>query len=362
MVTEKSDAAIEDIQKKVDKLTKELAGLREELKTLGSVSEIGEKAVSELGEKLGELSSGFNVVPEMDKKLDVLETEIGKLQTQVLPISKIDELISTVTDSVDKTLGKKVDDLAKSITGTDSSKKSDELAKSVTKIGSDVKELKDSKEFEVIIKKIDDLLVSASDIEVIAKKLDDLQGYVAGLSGIEDKVEDLSNKFEETNEIVGIIVRQLDDIERKYNQASEKVTEASELIEKFIEEGGVAPAKDEKPVKKSKDAPEKKTPKVKDPTKASLPSTIDSLMTGLLDLVVPQTEATDMAEALEDVRDQLTTQIEGHTPVLFQFGKRARELKSYPPTATLNENDIASLSREIKSWTSKLKETAKSGK
>jgi hypothetical protein len=85
-------------------------------------------------------------------------------------------------------------------------------------------------------------------------------------------------------------------------------------------------------------------------------------MDGLLDLVVPQTEATEMAKALEDVRDQLTTQIEGHTPVLFQFGKRARDFKSYPPTATLNENDIASLSREIKSWTGKLKETVKSGK
>ena len=77
-------------------------------------------------------------------------------------------------------------------------------------------------------------------------------------------------------------------------------------------------------------------------------------------LVIPQTEATEMAEALEEVRDELTTMIKGHTPVLFQFGKRARELKSYPPTATLNENDIASLSREIKSWKSKLKEMTNS--
>jgi len=359
MVTEKSDAAIVDIQKKVDKLTEELAGLRKELKALETVSEIGE-TVSELGEKIGELSSGFNVVPEMGEKIDGFGTELEKLQTQVLPISKIDELISTVTDSVEKSLGKKVDGLAKSLTGTDNAKKFDELTKSVTNIGSDVKEIKESKEYEVVIKKVDDILVSISDIEVIAKKLDDLQGYVAGLSGIEDKVQDLSSKFEETNEIVGIIVRQLDDIERKYNQATEKVVEASELIESLITEGGAAPATVEKTTKKPKDKTEKKTPKVKDPTKASLPSTIDSLMSGLLDLVVPQTEATDMAEALEDVRDQLTSQIEGHTPVLFQFGKRARELKSYPPTATLNENDIASLSREINSWTSKLKETTKS--
>jgi chromosome segregation ATPase len=311
MAAEKSDAGIKDIQKKVDKLT---------------------------------------------EKLDSLGSELEEVKTQVLPISKVEELLSTITDSLDKSLGKKIDSLAKS---TDMTKKVDDLSKSVTTIGSDVKELKESKEFEVIIKKIDDILVSAADIDVIAKKLDDLQGYIAGLSGIEDKVQDLSNQFEETNEIVGIIVRQLDDIERKYNQASERVTEVADQIAAFAEKGIPASAKEEKPSKKPKEKPEKKTPKVKDPTKASLPSTIDSLMEGLLDLVVPQTEASDMAEALEDVRDQLTTQIEGHTPVLFQFGKRARELKSYPPTATLNENDIATLNRELKSWTSKLKETTK---
>jgi chromosome segregation ATPase len=333
MATEKSDAAILDIQKKVDKLTEELTGIRKELK-------------------------GFENVSEIDKKLDDLGEELEKVQTQVLPVSKIDELISTVTESVEKSLGKKVDDIAKSVTGTDTKK----LTKSVSSIEADVKEIKDSKEHEVIIKKVDDLLVSIADTEVLAKKLDDLQGYIAGLSGIEEKIQDLSTRFEETNEIVGIIVRQLDDIERKYNQASEKVAEASEQIAKFIQEGGAAPAKPETPAKKPKDKPEKKTPKVKDPTEVSIPSTIDSLMTGLLDLVVPQTEASDMAEALEDVRDQLTSQIEEHTPVIFQFGKRARELKSYPPTATLNENDIASLSRDIKSWTSKLKETTKSSK
>lgn len=289
MAAEKSDAAIEDIQKKVDKLSEELAGLRE-------------------------------------------------------------------------VVGKKVDDFAKSVKGLDTTKKIDAITKSVSSIGSDVKEIKDSKESEVIIKKVDDILVSIADVDVLAKKLDDLQGYIAGLSGIEEKVQDLSSQFGETNEIVGIIVRQLDDIERKYNLATDKVIEAVELISKFIEEGGASAVKPEKPAKKPIETTEKKTPEVKEPTEARFPSTIDSLMAGLLDLVVPQTEAADMAKALEDVRDQLTTQIEGHTPVLFQFGKRAREFKSYPPTATLNENDIASLSRDIKSWTSKLKETTKSGK
>ena len=66
-----------------------------------------------------------------------------------------------------------------------------------------------------------------------------------------------------------------------------------------------------------------------------------------------------MARALEETRDRLTDLIKEHTPVIFQFGKMARELKSYPPTATLNENDIARLNKEIRSWTAKLKEVAK---
>ena len=324
MAAEKSTAAIEELQKKVDKLSEELAKLREELKAI-------------------------NIVTDVSDKIDALNSELKEIQTE----------ISSANTNIEKVVGKKVDDLAKSIKGLDTTKKIDEIAKSVSGIGEDVKEMKDSKESEVIIKKIDDLLVSMADIDVLVKKLDDLQGYIAGLSGIEEKVQDLASQFGETNEIVGIIVRQLDDVERKYNLGNDKVTEAVELLSKFIEEGGALAEKSEKKPKVTKD---KKTPKVKDPTKASLPSTIDSLMARLLDLVVPQTEATDMAEALEDVRDQLTMQIEGHTPVLFQFGKRAREFKSYPPTATLNENDIAILSREIKSWTSKLKETAKSGK
>jgi len=83
-------------------------------------------------------------------------------------------------------------------------------------------------------------------------------------------------------------------------------------------------------------------------------------MSKLLEHVNPQTEAKVMSEILEEVRDELTPMITVHTPVLFQFGKKARELKSYPPTATLNENDIASLNKDIKAWTSKLKEIAKS--
>ena len=227
-----------------------------------------------------------------------------------------------------------------------------------------MKEVKDSKESTVIIKKIDDILVSLADSDVVPKKLDDLQSYIAEFSGIEEKVQDLSSQFEETKEIVGIIVRQLDDIERKYNVAIDKVTEAVETLTEFVKSESAASSDSNKPTKKPKETKEKETkaekPEVKAPDMAKLPSTIDNLMDNLMTLVIPQTEATEMAEALEEVRDELTTMIKGHTPVLFQFGKRARELKSYPPTATLNENDIASLSREIKSWKSKLKEVASS--
>ncbi|MGY5859913.1 MAG: hypothetical protein RTU63_11140 [Candidatus Thorarchaeota archaeon] len=296
MAAKDDNPAFKEISEKVDSLTKELADLRKELE---------------------------NQIKKFDKKLDGL---------------------STSKDSEAAT------------------KKMDELAAALKGFEGDIQAIKDAKETEVIIKKIDDILLSMSDSEVLGKKLDDLQGYVAGLSGIEEKVEDLSTQFTETNEIVGIIVRQLDDIERKYNLSIDKISETAELVAKIAESGvAVASApKDtgKKPPKttETKETPEKKTPPV---SKAKLPSTIDAIMSKLLDLVNPQTEATSMAQSLEEARDELTPMITVHTPVLFQFGKKARELKSYPPTATLNENDIASLNKEIKSWASKLKEIAK---
>jgi len=240
-------------------------------------------------------------------------------------------------------------------------KKVDGLTSSANEISKTMQGIHESKEYEVIIKKIDDILIGMSEPEVIMKKLDDLQGYVAGLSGIEEKVEDLSRAFQETQEIVGIIVRQLDDIERKYNLSVDKIAETADTVARIAEGASAASAKaTERKIPKSDEEaaplPEKRVPV----SKASLPSTIDALMDRLLNLVNPQTEATKMGAALEEVRDELTSMLQGHTPVLFQFGKKARELKSYPPTATLNENDIASLNKDIKSWTSKLKESAKS--
>ncbi|MGV9103851.1 MAG: hypothetical protein ACOC3C_07030, partial [Candidatus Thorarchaeota archaeon] len=88
--------------------------------------------------------------------------------------------------------------------------------------------------------------------------------------------------------------------------------------------------------------------------KNDMPEDLDSLMQYLLDMVDADVEANEMAAAIESVRDQLTTIIDTHTPVLFKLGKRANELKSYPPTATLNENDIARLNSEIREWREKL--------
>ena len=302
MAAKDNDAVIEDLVEKVDNLAEELASIKEELSALCTLSE--------------------------------LKGTIEELKSSSEDATKKIERISTT-----------VDDMAGSMKG-----------------------IADTTETDVIIKKIDDILLSLTESDVVANKLDDLQGYVAGLSTIEEKVLDLSNQFDETNEIVGIIVRQLDDIERKYNQSIDKISDTADMVTKILESASLTGStSDRKPTGKKttrgadEEEEEEEAPKEK-PTvsKANLPSTIEALMNRLLELVNPQTEATEMAEALEDVRDELTTMIKGSTPVLFQFGKRARELKSYPPTATLNENDIATLNKEIKSWASKLKEIAKS--
>jgi len=313
MAAKDDNQAIKEINEKVEEFSKSLEGIRKELEILSSISDI-------------------------DEKTDAI-------------VSSVNEIIK---------FEKKLDNLATSKESEANTKKVDELTKTLKGVESEIQSIKDSKETEVIIKKIDDILLAMPETDVLGKKLDDLQGYIAGLSGIEEKVEDLTSQFTETKEIVGIIVRQLDDIERKYNLSIEKLSETAELVEKLATEsssGGDSSKETDKKQSKSKDEPEKKKALV---AKANLPSTIDALMSKLLDLVNPQTEAKAMAESLEEVRDELTPMITVHTPVLFLFGKKARELKSYPPTATLNENDIASLNKEIKSWASKLKEIAKS--
>ena len=318
------NADIGELLEKVDTLTKELANLHKDLATLSSV-------------------------PDIIEKVEAIGSEIEEVKSTTEPIAKMDNLESSL------------DEIKKAIDELKESKDPKKLTEKVDGLVDSVREINESRETEVIIKKLDDILIQLPETEVLSKKLDDLQGYIAGLSSIEEKVEDLSNSFQETQEIVGIIVRQLDDIERKYNLSVDKINETAELVSKIAEVGLSPQAQtlDKKAAKNTESEsipePEKKAPI----SKASLPSTIDSLMDRLLDLVNPQTEATEMAESLEEVRDELTSMIQGHTPVLFQFGKKARELKSYPPTATLNENDIASLNKDIKAWKSKLKEIAK---
>jgi hypothetical protein len=316
MAAKDDNQAIKDITEIVDTLSKELGAIRKDLEILGSISDIA-------------------------KKTDAIVTSVNEI----------------------KKFEKKIDGLATSKESEATTKKMDEFVTTLKGFEDDIKTVKESKETEVIIKKIDDILISMTETDTISKKLDDLQGYVAGLSGIEEKVEDLTTQFTETKEIVGIIVRQLDDIERKYNQSIEKLAETAELVEKIAAEGSKEEDSQKGTTKKpakTKEEPESEEEEKPTVSKAKLPSTIDAIMSKLLDLVNPQTEATLMAHSLEDARDELTPMITVHTPVLFQFGKKARELKSYPPTATLNENDIASLNKEIKSWASKLKEIAKS--
>ncbi len=306
-----------------------------------------------------------------------------------MPGDKTDAVLESLEKKIDK-IGDELTSVKKELADLSSVKGIDKKAgatieKKLEEMASDIVEVKDSKEMEVLFKKVDDVLVGLSDLasemsssgaaedvgkkmeemlssfdgDIISTKIDDLQQYVAGLSGLEETVQDVSGSLTETKEIVGIIVRQLDDIERKYNQAIERIEEAMETLASLPASAPDAPA--EKPAKKTpkKTVKEKAEEEKEAPPKKVTKSTIDDIMKSLLKEVTPQTEAREMARVLEETRDKLTTIISGHTPVLFQFGKKARELKSYPPTATLNENDIANLNTEIRSWASKLKEMAK---
>ncbi|MFX1415594.1 MAG: hypothetical protein ACFFC0_02230 [Promethearchaeota archaeon] len=311
------------------------------------------KALASLEEKVDKLSEEL---ASIGKKLEELAS-VKDIEKGVAPLSSIETALEKMSKTKDdKDLAGKIDGLADTLDGIDSA----------------MIEIRDSKEMEVLFKKMDDILVGVADVgnevksvsssggdnDAVGKKIDDLQQHMADLSGLGDTIQELSGSLSETKEIVGIIVRQLDDLERKYNQSLEKMTEAVEIAASLPERIAIEP--DEKDAKKPAKKPpkEKEAPQKPRPVKVT-PSAIDDIMDSLLDMVTPQTEAMEMAGALEEVRDELTQMIKGHTPVLFQFGKKARELKSYPPTATLNENDIASLNTEIRSWTSKLKEIAK---
>ncbi|MHA1247946.1 MAG: hypothetical protein ACTSPE_11510 [Candidatus Thorarchaeota archaeon] len=300
---------IDSLEKTVEKLVSEISDLREVVRALSEDSGVSD-SVKELGQSVAEMKSQLDGIAKID---DVLST-IGGLR---------DEISAMKESSASDEMNKKLDDILSSISG---------LGKSIQQVH------------------------DRQDMSDITSRLDDLHKRLEVLTGLGERVDEIHSTFEETKEIVSIIVRQLDDIERKYNKALSEVSEALALVRKVAESGPSvsAPAEPTPP-------PERAPPKKK-PRKVSgkaLPSTIDAIMEQLLELVTPHTEAVEMARALEETRDRLTDLIKEHTPVIFQFGKMARELKSYPPTATLNENDIARLNKEIRSWTAKLKEVAK---
>ncbi len=316
----------------------------------------------------------------LEKKVDALTKEIEGVRKDLDALSEV----TVITDKVD-TLVSDVEELKETIAD---STKLDALTSKADEIGAGVEEMKSSKEMEVIFKKVDDILVGITDlgakiddsdtsasintlmeqtseitdslnqvresdsVDTLGKRIDDLQQYIAGLSALEEKIADMSTGFTETKEIVGIIVRQLDDIERKYNKAIEDISDAMAVVKSLVDGGAI------EVVSKKSERVDKSNAEPEENGSASIhvsASTIDELMNKLLGKVKPTTEAKEMAKSLEEIRDKLTLMIEGQTPVLYQFGRRAQELKAYPPTATLNENDIARLNKEIRDWTSKLK-------
>ncbi|MHA2033763.1 MAG: hypothetical protein DRO73_00625 [Candidatus Thorarchaeota archaeon] len=301
---------IDSLEKTVEKLVSEISDLREVVKALSEDSGVSD-SVKELGQSVAEMKSQLDGIAKID---DVLST-IGGLR---------DEISAMKESSESDEMNKKLDDILSSISG---------LGKSIQQVH------------------------DRQDMSDITSRLDDLHKRLEVLTGLGERVDELHSTFEETKEIVSIIVRQLDDIERKYNKALSEVSEALALVRKVAESGPPPVTAPTEPTPPPERAPPKKKPR-KVSGKA-LPSTIDAIMEQLLELVTPHTEAVEMARALEETRDRLTDLIKEHTPVIFQFGKMARELKSYPPTATLNENDIARLNKEIRSWTAKLKEVAK---
>jgi DNA repair exonuclease SbcCD ATPase subunit len=337
MSTEKSDLG--KLEKKVDKLVDEIAAIKKELKGLASLE---------------------GLVKEQSK--------------QIAPVSKIDTVLKTlknvddITSSTFTFVGDKFASLSDTITKSNESenilKKIEDVIGSVEGLEPAIESVKETANTENLNARIEEIMTSITSLDssiielrtsestdVLGKKIDDLQQYIAGLSSLEETVENLSSSFTETQEIVGIIVRQLDDIERKYKSSIEEINEAVAMMSKLAEDIKSAPVQVSAPVVETV-AKTKKEPPIGQP----LPDSITGLIDYLLEMVTPQTEAAIMADSLERVRDRLTTMIKGHTPVLFQFGKVARELKSYPPTATLNENDIARLSQEIRGWRGKLEE------
>jgi chromosome segregation ATPase len=412
---------VKDMEKKLDKLITEVTELRGEVEKLStSTSKLEDvEALNEQLKTMEKKVSNVEEIPDISKKLDLQETALHK---------KLDEMSGSIEKQQDA-LDSKVDSIKDDLSPLSTLEETNEKIGNVNDL---VKEMSESKETDVIFKKLDEILISLTDVkdeldtskgiseeqfgnlhdqlseltseediaeklesidsrieegraefekkiedllgsvvglgntmnklkdssesDVIRKKIDSLETYIADLSGLEDRFHDLNTSIEDTKEIVGIIVRQLDDIERKYNKTLDKVDETIELVEEATDNLNTGSAKQKK---KEETVSENENEEEVDEPKKDMPEDLDSLMQHLLDMVDADVEANEMAAAIESVRDQLTNIIDTHTPVLFKLGKRANELKSYPPTATLNENDIARLNSEIREWREKLTEISK---
>ncbi|MEM2142253.1 MAG: hypothetical protein QXQ81_03235 [Candidatus Thorarchaeota archaeon] len=295
------------------------------------------------------------------RSVEVLAKQLEEMRAGTPTHSQIDSLVERVealdtrtADILEKVHSlPSVDDLAKRIQEIDGRLGTFQSVESIpTRINS----------LEVALQEVKDLLktvATSSGIETLGNRLDDLQQYIAGLSSLEERMQDLSESLGETKEIVGIIVRQLDSIERKYNRAIEDITALASKISGMAEPCVTEGATDADARQKARKTPAEERAAPESVFSESLPSSFDGLMEKLLRKVTPQTEASVMARALEEVRDKLAGMIPGQSPILFQIGTIARELKTYPPTATLNDNDIARLNKEIRGWTVKLKELSK---
>ena len=176
-------------------------------------------------------------VKDLEKKIDGLAQDIEKLNKRITPLDDLPDLMKKI-DSLTKELevikskvedDEKLDSLAKDISTIKESKemdvlfkKIDDLLLSVTEMGSKVDDANSSEGISTLDEKFDGFSTSITELttnieqlrdsdstEVIGKKIDDLQQYVAGLSALEEKVDSMASAFSETKEIVGIIVRQL---------------------------------------------------------------------------------------------------------------------------------------------------------
>ncbi|MBD3159310.1 MAG: hypothetical protein GF309_11020 [Candidatus Lokiarchaeota archaeon] len=422
MPAKEDNKIAKDMEKKLDKLITEVTELRGEVEKLStSTSKLEDvEALNEQLKTMEKKVSSVEEIPDISKKLDLQETALHK---------KLDEMSGSIEKQQDA-LDSKVDSIKDDLSPLSTLEETNEKIGNVNDL---VKEMSESKETDVMFKKLDEILISLTDVkdeldtskgiseeqfdnlhdqlseltseediaeklesidsrieegraefekkiedllgsvvglgntmnklkdssesDVIRKKIDSLETYIADLSGLEDRFHDLNTSIEDTKEIVGIIVRQLDDIERKYNKTLDKVDETIELVEEATDNLNTGSAKQQK--KKEETVSENENEEEVDEPKSDMPEDLDSLMQHLLDMVDADVEANEMAAAIESVRDQLTNIIDTHTPVLFKLGKRANELKSYPPTATLNENDIARLNSEIREWREKLTEISK---